>query len=629
MFNKKKHNEKEIKISKWRPFVVLAVINAIIFTVAYFVVNDYQNVNYSTFEKHLQENKIVETVITEEGADVVKLQYITDDGNKYLTTGPGDVNLVKTLTASNVEISAEVPLTAFETFIIYTIVTFGIGMIINLFVKIKSNQMMNERLNKLNSMNPLTMGGIGGGMHGAEKPNPQSFGKTVKSEVKLIDVAGCEEEKREVMEIIDFLKDPKKYDEIGASIPKGILLVGPPGTGKTLMAKAIAGEAGVHFLYASGSEFIEKFVGVGAQRVRDMFESAKKQSPAILFIDEIDAIGKQRTGGENGNDERDQTLNQLLVEMDGMEDNNGLIVIAATNRPEILDKAFLRKGRFDRKVAINLPDTRGREEILHVHAKKKKLADTVSLKEVAKKTHGFSGADLYAVLNEAALLAVRANKTEITMDEVEEAIDRVMMGHSSKSKKYSELEKQMVATHESGHVVLGLKMSEADQVDKVTIVPRGDAGGYAMLTPKEERFLVSKDDLIEKICGLLGGRAAEEIIFGKITTGAHNDLERATNIARAMVTQYGMSRLGLVQLEQGRSTYSGYNNLSKNYSEKMAQEIDIEVKEIMENCYKQTKQVLRENIDLLKELTNVLVEKETLTSKDIKKIDEKFSVRNA
>ena len=604
---------KNKRVKRMLPFIALIVINAVVFGFAFKVANHFDSVSYNEFQQLLDDKKIEEITIKEDGADVVTFKFILSDGKKLVTTGPKNVETVAKLATSDATIKGEIGMSGFQWFLVYVIVTGVIGFFVNLFMRYKINKDMQKRLsNDINTIPIPTLGGQGNG-----KP---SVGKTVQSDVRLHDVAGCEEEKKEVLEIVDFLKNPKKYQNIGATIPKGVLLVGPPGTGKTLLAKAIAGEADVHFMYASGSEFIEKYVGVGAQRVREMFEAAKTSSPCILFIDEIDAIGRQRSGGD-GSAEHDQTLNQLLVEMDGMEENNGVIVIAATNRPEMLDKAFLRKGRFDRKVAINLPDTKGREEILYVHAKKKRISDTVSLKEVSRKTHGFSGADLYAVLNEAALLAVRENRTEIAMPDIDEAIDRVMMGHSSKSKKYSEMEKKMVAVHESGHVVLGLKMSEADKVDKVTIVPRGDAGGYAMLSPKDDRFLMSKEDMIERICGLLGGRAAEELIFNKCTTGAHNDLEKATNIARAMVTQYGMSSLGLTQYEQGSSAYSGYSNLKQNYSETTALKIDNEVEKILEECYQKTVDVLKENKNLLTALASQLEQKETLTAKDIKQIE--------
>lgn len=608
--------KKEIKLNRFRPFIIVALLNVIIFAFAFYAFNNYKKVDYSVFTKQLNEKLIDKVEIEDEGANVITLKYTLRNGDKFISTGVNDSNVINKLTKSGANISAKIGMTNFEIFLMYFLIIVLLSTGINIYFKYKLQK--NEAEKFLNDLKAMPVGGMSGGAMQMEKK--QKVGKPVKSTICLNDVAGCEEEKKEVVEIIDFLKNPEKYSEIGATIPKGVLLVGPPGTGKTLLAKAIAGEAGVHFLYASGSEFVEKYVGVGAQRVRDMFEQAKKEAPAILFIDEIDAIGKQRTGAE-GSDERDQTLNQLLVEMDGMEENNGLIIITATNRPEILDKAFLRKGRFDRKVAINLPDTKGREEILYVHSKKKRISETVSLKEIAKKTHGFSGADLYAVLNEAALLAVRGKRNEIITDDIDEAIARVMMGHSNKTKKYCEFEKKMIATHESGHVVLGLKMSQADKVDTVTIVPRGGAGGYAMLTPKEERFLMSSEDMIESICGLLGGRAAEELLFNKMTTGAHNDLERATNIARSMVTEYGMSKLGLVQYEQGIQTYSGYSNMSKNYSEEMAFRIDMEVKKILDECYAKTKEVIISNMNLLKNLAANLEEKETLTSKDIKSIE--------
>lgn len=608
---RKEFNRKEFKLNKKLPFIVLALFNAIII-LALMVSDSPTEVMYTDFVEKID---TIEKINIQEKGNTAVFSYVDKQGKKYKTTGPNTNELVVNLAKNNVQITGAIALTKFEWFIIWTVLTSGLFVGLNTYLRYKQNKKMIEKMNTMPQM-PFSMQNL---------MKEKNVGKTVTTEVRLDDVAGCDEEKLEVMEIIEFLKNPKKYSEIGATIPKGVLLVGPPGTGKTLMAKAIAGEAGVHFIYASGSEFIEKYVGTGASRIREIFESAKKESPAILFIDEIDAIGKQRTGAE-GSDERDQTLNQLLVEMDGMEENNGLIIIAATNRPEILDKAFLRKGRFDRKVAINLPDTKGREEILKVHAKKKRLAKSVSLREVAKKTNGFSGADIYAVLNEGALLAVRQNKKEIDMEDLDEAIDRVLMGHSSKSKHYSEKEKQMVATHESGHVVLGLKMSEADKIDKVTIVPRGNAGGYAMLTPKDERYLLTKENLTERICGLLGGRAAEELIFGQLTTGAHNDLEKATNIARSMVAEYGMSDLGIVQLEQGTKNYLGYSNISKNYSEKVAQEIDAEVKKILDNCYQMTKEVLVNNIELLKKLTYQLADKETLTAKEIHEIE--ISVRD-
>ena len=434
------------------------------------------------------------------------------------------------------------------------------------------------------------------------------------------DVAGLTEEKEEVSELIDFLKNPKKFQRLGARIPKGVLLVGPPGTGKTLLAKAVAGEANVPFYYISGSDFVELFVGVGASRVRDMFKQAKHNAPCLIFIDEIDAVGRQRgTGLGGGHDEREQTLNQLLTEMDGFGANEGIIIIAATNRADVLDPALLRPGRFDRQVTVNLPDIKGREEILKVHAKNKILAEEVTLKNLAKRTPGFSGADLENLLNEAALLAVRKNKEAITMAEVDEATDRVLMGPAKKSKKYTEEEKRLVAYHEAGHVVLGLKLNNANDVQKVTIIPRSYAGGYAMMVPKEEKYTSTKRELLEEITGLLGGRVSEELTFGEITTGAHNDFEKATKIARSMVTEYGMSDLGPVQLEhQEGSVFLGRDyNKSRNFSNEVAHEIDLEVRKIVNECYVNAKKVLKDNQDLVELIAETLMEYETLTKEQI------------
>ena len=438
--------------------------------------------------------------------------------------------------------------------------------------------------------------------------------------VTFKDVAGLDEEKEEVSELIDFLKAPKKFQEMGARIPKGVLLVGPPGTGKTLLAKAVAGEANVPFYYISGSDFVELFVGIGASRVRDMFKQAKQNAPCLIFIDEIDAVGRQRGSGiGGGHDEREQTLNQLLTEMDGFGTNEGIIVIAATNRADVLDPALLRPGRFDRQVIVNLPDIKGREEILGVHARNKVLGRGVTLSNLAKRTPGFSGADLENLLNEAALLAVRRNKEAITMAEIDEATDRVMMGPAKKSKKYTEQEKKMVAFHEAGHAVIGIKLSNASEVQKVTIIPRGQAGGYNLMIPKEETYTSTKSELIEQITGLLGGRVAEEITFGEISTGAHNDLEKATKIARSMVTEYGMSDLGLVQLEQRQGeVFLGRDyTKSRNFSNEVAHEIDIEMNKIMSNCYEQAKKILSEEKELLSLIANSLLEYETLTKEQI------------
>lgn len=449
-----------------------------------------------------------------------------------------------------------------------------------------------------------------------------------KSRAKLVeesratfkDVAGLTEEKEEVQELIDFLKNPKKFTAMGARIPKGVLLVGPPGTGKTLLARAVAGEAKVPFYYISGSDFVELFVGIGASRVRDMFRQAKMNAPCLIFIDEIDAVGRQRgTGLGGGHDEREQTLNQLLTEMDGFGANEGIIIIAATNRPDVLDPALLRPGRFDRQVTVSLPDKNARIEILKVHAKNKVLSKNITLEYLAKRTPGFSGADLENLLNEAALLTVRRNKKEITMSEIDEATDRVLMGPAKVTKKYTDKEKKLVAYHEAGHAVMGLKLDGANEVQKITIIPRGHAGGYTMMTPKEEAFNYTKKELLESICGLLGGRVAEEVVFNEITTGAHDDFKKATKIARSMVTEYGMSSLGPMMLEEPDvNTFLGRDyTKNRNISDTVAHEIDEEMRSIINNCYEKTKKILKENQDLLTLIANTLLEEETITKEQI------------
>lgn len=438
--------------------------------------------------------------------------------------------------------------------------------------------------------------------------------------VRFKDVAGCEEEKEEVKEIIDYLRSPKKFTDMGAHIPKGILMVGPPGTGKTLLAKAVAGESNVPFFSISGSDFVEMFVGTGASRVRDMFKTAQKSAPCIIFIDEIDAVGRQRGAGMGGgNDEREQTLNQLLVEMDGMTDNAGIVVIAATNRPDVLDPALLRSGRFNRRVTVSLPDIKGREAILQVHARNKKLASDVSLANLAKRTPGFSGADLANVLNEGAILAVRKNESKVTMTDLDEAIDRVMMGPAKKSKKYTEKDKILVAYHEAGHAVIGLKLEDADMVQKVTIIPRGDAGGYNLMTPREEKYFHRKSEFIAQITGLLGGRTAEEIQFGEISAGAVNDIEKLTEIAKNMVRVYGMSSLGPIQYAdpQGNVFLGRDYTKGSDYSAGVAAEIDKEVRAIVDECHENCRKILTENKDLLDLIANNLYEHETLTNEEI------------
>ena len=469
-----------------------------------------------------------------------------------------------------------------------------------------------------------------GNMGGNSGRNPMSFGRNKAKaankediKVRFSDVAGAEEEKQELVEVVEFLKDPKRFTKLGARIPAGVLLEGPPGTGKTLLAKAVAGEAGVPFFSISGSDFVEMFVGVGASRVRSLFEDAKKAAPAIIFIDEIDAVGRQRgVGLGGGNDEREQTLNQLLIEMDGFEGNEGIIVIAATNRSDVLDPALLRPGRFDRKVLVGRPDVKGREAILKVHARNKPLAEDVDLKLVAQQTPGFVGADLENVLNEAALVAARRNKSVIDASDIDEAEDRVIAGPSKKDKTVSQKEREMVAYHEAGHTIVGLVLSNARVVHKVTIVPRGRAGGYMIALPKEDQMLLSKEDMKEQLAGLMGGRVAEEIIFNVQTTGASNDFEQATQMARAMVTEYGMSeKLGPVQYE-GNHAMFGAQTPQKSISERTAYEIDEEVRALLNEARNKAAEIIQSNRDTHKLIAEALLKYETLDSTQIKSLYE-------
>ena len=465
----------------------------------------------------------------------------------------------------------------------------------------------------------------GGGARGAMKFGRNKARAANKEDIKVrfSDVAGAEEEKQELVEVVEFLKDPKRYTKLGARIPAGVLLEGPPGTGKTLLAKAVAGEAGVPFFSISGSDFVEMFVGVGASRVRSLFEDAKKAAPAIIFIDEIDAVGRQRgVGLGGGNDEREQTLNQLLIEMDGFEGNEGIIIIAATNRSDVLDPALLRPGRFDRKVLVGRPDVKGREAILRVHAKNKPLAKNVDLKLVAQQTPGFVGADLENVLNEAALVAARRNKKVIDADDIDEAEDRVIAGPSKKDKTVSERDRQVVAYHEAGHTIVGLVLSNARVVHKVTIVPRGRAGGYMIALPKEDQMLLSKEDMKEQLAGLMGGRVAEEIIFNVQTTGASNDFEQATQMARAMVTEYGMSeKLGPVQYE-GNHAMFGAQSPQKSISEQTAYEIDEEVRSLLNEARNKAAEIIQANRETHKLIAEALLKYETLDSTQIKSLYE-------
>jgi cell division protease FtsH len=467
----------------------------------------------------------------------------------------------------------------------------------------------------------ILSGSVNGANNKAMDFNKSRARRVEVSNVKFGDVAGCEEEKQEMTELVEYLKNPNKYTSAGAKLPKGVLLVGAPGTGKTLLAKAVAGEAGVPFFSISGSDFVEMFVGVGAGRVRDMFKNAKQNAPCIIFIDEIDAVGRQRGAGlGGGNDEREQTLNQLLVEMDGFADNAGIIVIAATNRDDVLDPALLRAGRFDRKITVSLPDKAGREAIFKVHARNKKIDTAVDFGNLAKRTVGFSGADIASVLNDAAILSVRNGSPLITLAEIDEAIDRRIAGPAKSSRALSELERKTIAYHEAGHAIIGLNLPFSDKVQKITIVPRGNTGGHVLMTPEDDRFLVTKNELMAKITGYLGGRTSEEVFFDDISTGAHNDIEVATRIARAMVVEYGMSSLGPIQYEQvGGNVFLGrdYTSAQRNFSQEVALAIDKEIRHIVDTCHAQARKVIEEHRDDLILIANTLLERESITAEQI------------
>ncbi len=470
-----------------------------------------------------------------------------------------------------------------------------------------------------------SIGGAGGGANAKAFDFGNSRAKLEKdSKTRFTDVAGADEEKEELTELVEFLKNPRKFVNMGAKIPRGVLLVGPPGTGKTLLARAVAGEANVPFYSISGSEFVEMFVGVGAGRVRDMFKKAKQNAPCIIFIDEIDAVGRQRgTGVGGGHDEREQTLNQLLVEMDGFSGNEGIIILAATNRADVLDPALLRPGRFDRQIQVANPDKKARAEILRVHARNKKFAPDVNFDNVAQRTPGFSGAELANVLNEAALLAVRQGHQLITLDDVDEAIDRVIGGPAKKSRKYTEKERTLVAYHEAGHAIIGLTLEDANKVQKVTIIPRGQAGGYNLMTPKEETYFQTKSQLMASITGFMGGRVAEEVFFGDVTSGAHNDIEQATRIARLMVTELGMSDLGPIKYASGEdAVFLGrdYSSTNNSHSGQIAFEIDQQVRKIIDECYSECTKIIKEQKDKLEVIAKALLEYETLNNEQIESL---------
>ena len=520
------------------------------------------------------------------------------------------IEQAKVFYSDNTQIKNQIKMTTTDAFQVSwwdtwgpTLISTGIVLILGIFLFWRLNSSVNGANGQVMSFNK----------------SPARRADT--SKVRFADVAGCDAEKAEMVELVAYLKDPKKYSQFGARLPKGVLLIGPPGTGKTLLAKAVAGEAGVPFYSISGSDFVEMYVGVGAGRVRDLFKKAKQSAPCLIFIDEIDAVGRQRGAGlGGGNDEREQTLNQLLVEMDGFEANSGILVIAATNRDDILDPALRRAGRFDRTITVSLPDAAGREAILKVHARNKKINPSVDFKALAKRTVGFSGADLDNVLNEAAILAVRENKPDIDMGEIDEAIDRRISGPAKNSKGLSAHEREEVAYHEAGHAVIGINLPYSDKVQKITIIPRGNTGGHVLMTPEDDRFLLTKNEMIARIVGLLGGRASEEIFFGDVTTGASNDIQEATRLARSMVTEYGMSDLGPIQYERDTgSVFLGrdYASTQKNFSTQVAYEIDKAVREIIENAYKQAHNLLIEHKDEVILIAKTLLDKETITAEEI------------
>ena len=459
-----------------------------------------------------------------------------------------------------------------------------------------------------------------GGNQAALEFNKSKARRIDDSKVKFKDVAGCDEEKAEMMELVDYLKNPKKYTKCGAKLPKGFLLVGPPGTGKTLLAKAVAGEVGVPFFSISGSDFVEMFVGAGAGRVRDLFKTAKQNAPCVVFIDEIDAVGRQRGAGlGGGNDEREQTLNQLLVELDGFEENSGVIIIAATNRADVLDPALLRAGRFDRQITVNLPDRKGREAIFKVHASNKKIDPSIDFDQLAKRTVGFSGADIANILNEAAILAVRGGREMVVMADIDEAIDRRIAGPAKSNKQMQEKERRQVAYHEAGHAIIGLTLPNADKVRKITIIPRGQTGGHVLMGPEDDRFLLTKSELEAEICGFLGGRSSEEIFFKDVSTGASNDIERATQIARSMVVEYGMSSLGPIQYEKNTgSVFLGRDyNSQKNFSVAVQDEIDKEIRKIIENAHSLALSIIEKRKDDVILIAETLLTHETITEEEI------------
>ncbi len=558
-------------------------------------------ISYTQFLHSVEEQK-VERVTIVDNTIKGKLR----DGTEFTTVTPNDPTLIANLREKNVDIKAEQPpqppwWTTIFSSVLPMLLLIGVWFFIMQQTQGGGNRVM-------------SFGKSRAKLHGEDK---------VK--VTFADVAGADEAKQELEEVVEFLKHPKKFNDLGARIPKGVLLFGPPGTGKTLLARAVAGEAGVPFFSISGSDFVEMFVGVGASRVRDLFEQAKKNAPCIVFIDEIDAVGRQRGAGlGGGHDEREQTLNQLLVEMDGFGVNEGIIIIAATNRPDILDPALLRPGRFDRQVVVDRPDVKGRQEILKVHTKGKPLAKDVNLDVLARRTPGFTGADLNNLVNEAALLAARRNKKRIDMPELEESVERVVAGPERKSKVISDKEKKLTAYHEAGHALVGMMLTHTDPVHKVSIIPRGRAGGYTLMLPKEDRYYATKSELLDQLKTLLGGRVAEALILSEISTGAQNDLERATELVRKMITEYGMSEvLGPITFgrRQDQQVFLGRDIArDRNYSEEVAYSIDKEVRRLIEDAYAKTEEMLTNNLDKLHLVAAALIERETLEGEELRQL---------
>ena len=569
-----------------------------------------QEINYTEFVKQVDDKNVSKVVIQNNN-----IKGTLSDGTEFTTITPGypngDEDLIKTLQANGVEIKAENPPETPWWMTLFSSLLPMILLIAVWFFIMQQSQGGGSRV--------MSFG----------KSRAKMMGDKVK--VTFSDVAGADEAKQELAEVVEFLKHPKKFNDIGAHIPKGVLLFGPPGTGKTLLAKAVAGEAGVPFLTISGSDFVEMFVGVGASRVRDLFEQAKKNAPCIVFIDEIDAVGRQRGAGlGGGHDEREQTLNQLLVEMDGFAANEGIIIIAATNRPDNLDPALLRPGRFDRQIVVDRPDVRGREAILKVHTKGKPIEENVNLNVLARRTPGFTGADLSNLVNEAALLSARRNKKTISMNALEDSIERVIAGPERKSKVISDREKRLTAYHEGGHALIGLLLPNADPVHKVTIIPRGRAGGYTLMLPKEDRSYATRGELLDRLKTMLGGRVAEEVVLKEISTGASNDIQQASSLVRSMITQYGMSDvLGPISFGEGQDhqVFLGRDlNNQRNYSEDVACEIDKEVRRYIEEAYEECRRLLVENIDKLHLIAKALIEKETLQAEELQKIMETGSL---